>query len=330
MAPDPAELSELLDRYEVSELITCGGMGAVYRGQQLLLQREVAIKVLPGDLSRFEAAFQRGFRAEARMMAQLTHPNLIRVYDFGEIAGMLYLVMEFVNGVSLFDAENGEAVEALQAVEIVAGVAAGVGHAHQNGILHRDIKPANILLTSELDPKLGGFGMADVAGNVASGIGMGTPAYMAPEVLLHSASATPASDVFSLGMILHELLTGMAPSAGEPANTALVPNLRDLRHLVRKALTPEPLRRFRDAEAMAMALDGWLKDARKSPSRLLTGATPSAVAPVGSGMPRIPPRQVPGRTTGRFPQICRLSFFCEPSVSRPGIEVTISSGGKTL
>ena len=264
--PDPAELSELLDRYEVSELITWGGMGAVYRGQQLLLQREVAVKVLPGDLSRFEA-FQRGFRAEARAMARLTHPNLIRVYDFGEIEGMLYLVMEFVNGMSLRDAENGEAVEAIQAVEIVAGVAAGVGHAHQNGILHRDIKPSNILLTSELDPKLGGFGMADVAENVASGMGMGTPAYVAPEVLLHAASATPASDVFSLGMILHELLTGMTPRAGEPVNTALVPNLGDLRHLVQKAVALEPLLRFRDAEAMAMALDEWLKDARKPIAR---------------------------------------------------------------
>jgi len=298
VAPDPEVLSGLLDGYEVVELIACGGMGAVYRAELVSLQREVAIKVLPKELSQFEE-FKQSFKSEALAMAKLTHPNLLGVYDFGEVAGMLYLVMEFVKGASLFEAEHGEPVKAIEAVRIVAGVAAGLGHAHEHGILHRDIKPANILISQDLEPKLGDFGLAVPTTDVASGMNMGTPGYFAPEVLRDFKAATPASDVYSLGMILHELLTGITPTGNEPPNLELVPGLRGLRRLVLKATAPHPPMRFTDGQAMAKALHGWLEEARKLPPHILTGSQGGGAAPMVAGRKRVAPHPAPERSVSR-------------------------------
>lgn len=269
--PPPHELTSLLKGYEVADLIACGGMGAVYRASQVSLHRDVAIKVLPRELSAQEE-FEESFKAEARVMAKLTHVNLIGVFDFGEVDGMLYLVMEFVDGQSLHDVAHGQVVDPIQAVEIIKETAKGLGHAHEHDVLHRDIKPANVLLSTDLQPKLGDFGLAVPIDEVATGLQMGTPGYAAPEVIENFESATPASDTFSLGMILHQLLTGIDPTVEPHVELESVPALRGLHSVVQKATSTHPSTRYQDGTAMADALEEWLTAAKRAPGNLLTGA----------------------------------------------------------
>ena len=271
VAPDCSTLNELLPAFEFHELIACGGMGAVYRAQQISLSRDVAIKVLPPELSAIEA-FAESFKIEARAMAKLSHPNLIGIYNFGEVAGMLYLVMEFIDGNALYRSISGKKVEPLQAAEIVKGVAHGLGEAHQHDLLHRDIKPANILITRKLKPVLGDFGLAVSSDNVGSGMNMGTPGYVAPEVLRDFSLASTTSDVYSLGVILHELVTGVKPSPEEPPNLSLVPSLYGLHDLINRALADDPGERPADGAAFADELETWLVSARNAGPSLLTAA----------------------------------------------------------
>lgn len=144
-APELSELTTLLTGYEVTTLIAVGGMGAVYLARQISLDRDVAIKVLPRNLTQLEE-FEKSFRAEAKAMARLHHPNLIGVHDFGEVDGFLYIVMDFVNGKSLFHSAHGKVIEQGEAIRLVHGICQGVAHAREKGIIHRDIKPANVLL----------------------------------------------------------------------------------------------------------------------------------------------------------------------------------------
>ncbi len=278
VAPDCPTLNALLPTFMFHELIGCGDRGAVYRAQQISLSRDVAIKVLPPELSAVEA-FARSFKVEARAMAKLIHPNLIGIYDFGEVAGMLYLVMEFIDGNVLHRSIKGRKIEPVQAVEIVEGVARGLGEAHQHGLLHRDIKPASILITRKLKPVLGDFGLAGRSDDMGPGLKMGTPGYVAPEALHDFASASPASDVYSLGMILHELVTGIAPAPETTADLSLLPDLRGLSQLAGRALAPDPAQRPADGKAFACELETWLEAARQTHPPLLTAATPGRPSP---------------------------------------------------
>jgi serine/threonine-protein kinase len=151
---------------ELSELVACGGMGAVYRARQLSLDRWVALKIQPPELAADEV-FRAGFEAEAKAMAKLAHSNLIGVCDFGPVEDMLHLVMEFVEGNTLYQSSYGQAVDPEVAVGLVKAVARGLGEAHGHGTVHRDIKPANILIMPELVPKLGDFGVSEELGGSA-------------------------------------------------------------------------------------------------------------------------------------------------------------------
>ena len=143
VAPPLEELDGLLDGYHFESFIAQGGMGAVYLARQTSLDRQVAVKVLPREFSEDEE-FIKSFQSEAKLMAKLNHPNLIGIYDFGDIDGMLYIIMEFVKGKSLHHSAHGKAINQETAVDIISAVCAGLDHAHDAGILHRDIKPANI------------------------------------------------------------------------------------------------------------------------------------------------------------------------------------------
>jgi serine/threonine protein kinase len=253
--PGIDSLAALLPAFEFEWLIARGGMGAVFKARQRSLDRDVAIKILPRELGS-DPLFRGSFEAEAKAMARLAHPNLIRVYDSGDVDGLLYIVMEYVPGKSLHHSAHGKAIDPKQAVEIMAAACKGLGHAHASGIVHRDIKPANILLTPKCEPKIGDFGLARCIRTGTEGPAMGTPAYMAPEVIQQPAGGNPRSDVFALGVVLRELLTGI-PAGTEAAEKAVISDLK-LAAICRKATHPDPALRFPDAASFGESLSSWL------------------------------------------------------------------------
>jgi serine/threonine protein kinase len=299
-APSPETLGSLLPAYDFELLIAVGGMGAVYKARQRSLDRDVAIKILPREMSG-DPAFRDSFQTEARAMARLNHPNLIGVYDSGTVDGMLYIAMEYVAGKPLYYSSYGIQIDPEQAVQLVDGICAGLGHAHENGIIHRDIKPANILLTPRAEPKIGDFGLARPTDSDGPGLAMGTPGYTAPEVLRHPAGADRRSDLYAVGVILYELLTGKPQEGDAPPPSSLAGVDARMDAIWRRATDPDPEKRFPDAAAFQAALKEWRDGPAKGavagrPSPLLTGspkrpalAVPSAAGAVGSVAAAVPP-----------------------------------------
>jgi serine/threonine protein kinase len=253
-APSTAHLAELLPQYDIENLIAQGGMGAVYKGRQRTLDRDIAIKILPKELG--DSEFRRAFTSEAKAMARLNHPNLLGVFDFGEIEGMPYIVMEYVHGESLYGASHNQAIDPLQAIEIVRGICDGLAHAHENGIIHRDIKPSNILLTINAKPKIGDFGLAHAAESDHPGLMMGTPGYTAPEVFHNPDLAGKLADIYSVGIILHQLLTGIDPAGCMEPPSQMTGDIR-LDSIWRKAVNMDPNQRYQTVESMAADLKKW-------------------------------------------------------------------------
>ena len=273
VAPEISRLAPLFPGYEIDSLIATGGMGAVYRAVQKSLDRIVAIKVLPDEFSK-DASFCAGFEAEAKAMARLNHPNLIGVFDFGEVDGMLFIIMEYVPGKSLFHSAHGISIDPTEVIRLVTGICNGLAHAHENGIIHRDIKPSNILLELDAQPKIGDFGLArpvehkDQEGEEI----FGTPHYTAPEVVNSPQSVGFRADIFSVGVLLHELLTGRLP-ADDPRPASAISGC-DPRFdtIIRRATNPNPNLRY--ASAAEIAND--LQAIAHSPSnRMLRTAAPA-------------------------------------------------------
>lgn len=248
--PKPEELSNLLDGYDVSSLIATGGMGAVYAANQISLDRPVAIKLLPRELGN--ETFRDQFQAEARSMAKLNHPNLIGIYDFGQADGMPYIVMELVDGKSLYYSCYKTAIDQYTACELIIEICEGLAHAHKAGIVHRDIKPANILLDPDAHAKIGDFGLASQADSAGEEyMAYGTPGYAAPEIVENPSAIGVPSDIFAVGIILYELLTGFIPEhPPRPASTIHRSDPR-LDQIIRTATRRNPRMRFQNAEDMA-------------------------------------------------------------------------------
>lgn len=255
VAPDTAQLAPLFPGYEIECLIATGGMGAVYRAIQKSLDRKVAIKILPREFSNDEA-FCQGFEAEAKAMARLNHPNLIGVYDFGEVDGMLYIIMEYVPGKSLFDSSHGKALNPSEAVRLISGICNGLAHAHENRILHRDIKPSNILLDLNAEPKIGDFGLArPIERKIQEGEQIfGTPHYTAPEVVDRPHSVDHRADIFSVGVMLHELLTGKLPADDQRPASAIIRCDPRFDAIIRRATNPLPDLRYPNAAEITREL----------------------------------------------------------------------------
>jgi serine/threonine protein kinase len=255
VAPLIDDLAPLFPGYEFEGLIATGGMGAVYKAVQKSLDRNVAIKILPLEFSS-DAAFCEGFEAEAKAMARLNHPNLIGVYDFGEVNGTLFIIMEFVAGQSIYHSAYGSAVDPNEVIRLVTGICDGLSHAHENGIIHRDIKPSNILLDLHGQPKIGDFGLArPVDWKLKAGEDIfGTPHYTAPEVVSQPHSVDHRSDIFSLGVMLHELLTGKLPDNDPRPASSVVRCDPRLDMIIRRATQPLPASRYPSAAQMASDL----------------------------------------------------------------------------
>ena len=254
--PDLSELSKLFDGYEVISLIATGGMGAVYKASQVSLDRDVAIKLLPVEFGK-DPSFRNQFEAEARSMAKLNHDNLIGIYDFGEADGMPYIVMELVAGKSLYHSSYGKAIDETTAVELVLGICRGLAHAHEANIIHRDIKPANILLDPNAKPKIGDFGLAAASDSEHSEDGpiFGTPGYVAPEILSNPKAIGVQSDIYAVGVILYELLTGKLPDEPASPPSSIAKCDRRLDPIFKKATRRNPALRFQSADEMADDLE---------------------------------------------------------------------------
>ncbi len=252
IAPKPADLAPLFPGYKIQGLIATGGMGAVYYAVQKSLDRTVALKILPMEFSK-DAAFCASFEAEAKAMARLNHPNLISVFDFGEVQGMLFIIMEFVPGKSIYHSAHGIAIAPAEVARLVIGICNGLAHAHENGILHRDIKPSNILLDQLAQPKIGDFGLArPVERKIEVGEEIfGTPHYTAPEVVDSPHSVDYRADIFSVGVLLHELLTGKLPATDPRPASTIVPCDPRFDTIIRRATQPIPAARYSSAKEMA-------------------------------------------------------------------------------
>lgn len=251
-APEPSRLAPLFPGYSIECLIATGGMGAVYKAVQISLDRPVAIKILPREFGQ-DQEFRTSFETEAKTMARLNHPNLIGVYDFGEVDGMLFIIMEFVPGKTLFHSAHGMAVAQDEAARIVVGVCEALAHAHEHGILHRDIKPGNILLDQAARPKIGDFGLArPIGAAIKDGETIfGTPHYTAPEVLKYPNLVDARADVFSVGVLFHELLTGKLPVADPRPPSAISGCDPRFDAIIRRATHPSPELRYPTAAEMA-------------------------------------------------------------------------------
>jgi eukaryotic-like serine/threonine-protein kinase len=221
----------LAGRYRLGDRIAVGGAGEVWRAVDVALNRPVAVKILRPEYAEHRETLAR-FRSEARHAASLTHPGIAQIFDYYDSgAGHLpFLVMELVDGASLADVLTRGPLDPAEAMDIVAQAAAALEAAHRSGLVHRDVKPANLLLTRDGVVKITDFGIAHAAGSAPvtrQGTLMGTPAYLAPERVAGHA-ATAASDVYSLGILAHECLTGARPYEGTPTEIALAHGQREL------------------------------------------------------------------------------------------------------
>lgn len=255
-APSLQEVAGLFPNYDIYSLIACGGMGAVYHANQRSLDRDVAIKILPREFSQ-DKDFRVSFAAEAKSMAKLNHPNLIGVYDFGDVGGLLYIVMEYVPGSSLYSVIHGRVVHQEDALKMVISVCRGLAHAHEYSILHRDIKPSNILIDAGANPKIGDFGLASVLGKqVEEGEQIfGTPGYTAPEVIDPPHTFDHRADIFSVGIMLHEMLTGVTPNGVNPLAALPAATNPKLRSVIQRAIDPNPAARHASADELAADLE---------------------------------------------------------------------------
>ena len=269
----PAPLP-VIDGYEIGELLGRGGMGVVFKARHKVLKRPVALKIVVAG-AHAGAEERARFRTEAEAVARLQHPGIVQVYEVGEAAGCPYLALEFVSGGSLAQQLDGMPMPPRRAAQLLLDLARAVQHAHDQGIVHRDLKPSNVLLTGTGAAKIADFGLAKLLdveqGDTRSGDVLGSPSYMAPEQAAGQVRAIgPATDVYALGAILYELLTGRPPFLGasfletldqvrahDPAPPqTLQPKVpADLATICLKCLEKSPAQRYPSAAALASDLD---------------------------------------------------------------------------
>jgi TolB-like protein/tRNA A-37 threonylcarbamoyl transferase component Bud32 len=273
-----AELLGELGDYELLEEVGRGGQGVVFRARQKSLNRTVALKVISLGQWASKAHLKR-FRLEAEAAARLEHPGIVPIHEVDERDGSCYFTMKFVEGGHLDEVARREPMPIRRAVEVIAKVARTVHYAHEHGILHRDIKPGNILLDAKGEPHLTDFGLARLVESESSFTHtlevLGTPSYMAPEQAMgNNAAVSSVTDVYGLGAVLYQLLTGQPPFAGgatyetikllldtEPRQPRVLnPKIdRDLSTICLKCLEKDPKRRYSSARALTEDLERWLK-----------------------------------------------------------------------
>jgi hypothetical protein len=284
---DREELSRAFPTLEIGELVGRGGMGVVYRARQRSLDREVALKVLPPEVAE-DPAFADRFTREARALARLTHPNIVAVHEAGESGGLYYLVMEYVAGPNLRQAQAAGRLSPEEALAIVPQVCDALQYAHDRGVVHRDVKPENILLDRSGRVKIADFGLAKLLGKGAgdrtlTGTDqvMGTLHYMAPEQITSPLDVDHRADIYSLGVVFYEMLTGELPLGRFPPPSEKVRVDVRVDEVVLRTLEKERERRYQRAEEVK------------------TGIGALSVTPPATGVPEAsPPRTHPLAAAG--------------------------------
>ncbi|MDZ4405157.1 bifunctional serine/threonine-protein kinase/formylglycine-generating enzyme family protein [Prosthecobacter sp.] len=344
--PTAEELAKLLPQYEITRMLGRGGMGAVYQGTQKSLDRAVAIKILSNDLEEADASFAERFKNEARAMAKLSHPGIVAVFDSGETAnGLLYIVMEFIEGTDVARMiAKDKRLHTDHAMAITAHVCDALAYAHERGIIHRDIKPANIMVGYDGVVKVADFGLAKMskAGESAltqSGMAMGTLHFMAPEALMLGTAVDHRADIYAVGVMLYQMLTGKLPQGMFELPSLQVPGL-DPRYdsIIGKALREDRELRYPRVLDMRHDLDAILTQpvvkveaaAEKAPAALQTQARPQRPG----GQPYRPPQpQVVVRTEKKGSPLLWVGFIVMACIAawlglkKSGGESTPEPGG---
>lgn len=263
-APSVEEMQALLPQYEIMEILGRGGMGAVYKGRQKSLKRLVAIKILPLGMADDEMKFAERFQNEAQTMAAMNHPAIVSVYDFGETPdGLLYFIMEFVDGTDVHKMIQASGkLSGDYALAITAHVCDALSYAHKRGVIHRDIKPANILIDQEGHIKVADFGLAKMhdpaqtSGLTKTNMAMGTPDYVAPEVLVTGMVADHRADIYAVGVMLYQMLTGEVPRGmfKLPSQKGIGADVR-FDAIICKAMEQDREERYQSAMEVRHALD---------------------------------------------------------------------------
>ncbi len=251
--PSMEELAKLFPQFEIISLLGKGGMGAVYKARQASLDRFVALKILAPQ-TEGGPSFTERFNREARALARLSHPTIVAVHEFGEAGGMHYFIMEYVDGVNLRQLEKAGQLSPREALQIVPQICDALQYAHDEGVVHRDIKPENILIDRKGRVKIADFGLAIILGLdgealrlTGEGHVMGTPHYMAPEQVEHPLEVDHRADIYSLGVVFYEMLTGELPLGKFAPPSERARGVRvDVRldEVVLRALAKEPELRY--------------------------------------------------------------------------------------
>ena len=276
VAPPLEEVARLFPQLEILGFIGQGGMGAVYKARQKALDRVVALKILPPGIG-MDAAFAERFTREAKALARLNHTGIVTLYEFGQADGLFFFLMEFVDGMNLRHLFEVERISAREALAIVPQICDALQYAHDQGIVHRDIKPENILLDRQGRVKVADFGLAKLVGTDAGGSPltpalspcggeggpnltdagkvMGTPQYMAPEQREHPTEVDHRADIYSLGVVFYQMLTGELP--GKPIEAPSHKVRIDVRldEVVLRALQKEPQRRYQQVSQVKTAVE---------------------------------------------------------------------------
>ena len=284
--PSLAQLQALLPAYQFLLLLGRGGMGAVFKATQISLSRPVAVKVLPNDLmGNADASFATRFRKEALTMARLSHPGIVSVFEAGEAGRFLYIVMECVDGTDLARRIRHEGKLAPElAIAFLVQVCDALHYAHQQGVVHRDIKPGNLLLTRDGAVKIADFGLAQHLDDVLLGltqtnVAIGTPDFLAPEAWTPNAPLDERADVYALGVMLYQMLTGEIPRGFWEMPSARVGTDVRFDAIIERAMQPKPEARYQSAAEFRCDLQKILAEPRTSPDLSAGGEKPAPKVP---------------------------------------------------
>ena len=285
--PVEGELAGVFPQFQILELIGSGGMGRVYKVMQPGLGRVAALKVLMPELAK-DPSFVERFTREGRALARLQHPNIVSVFDIGETGGYCWLLMEYVDGVNLRQVMQSGSLSPKDALQIIPGVCAALEYAHGQGVLHRDIKPENILLDGAGRVKIADFGVAKLSEGegrrvtlTVSGSSLGTPAYMAPEQIERPQDVDHRADIYSLGVVFYEMLTGELPLGRFPAPSETKGVDPRFDNVVFRTLEKQRERRYQTAGEMKTQVEQ-VRGA-EGPPPMPSGPGPVAREPVRAG-----------------------------------------------